>query len=136
MKIKIRTKLILISVTIVLVMSFTMGWISYYAGRKMLTQRISAHLDSLAQSRAMHIRDFLQHTKESVRIIATSRVLRIGLQNLNVDGSDKASIIRKVNQRLEHYLSKDNERDILDVFILGTNGRVVVSTNPKYIGLD
>ena len=133
MKIKIRTKFILIAVTIVSVVSITMGLVSYYAGRNFLAQRISAQLNSLAQARASHIQCFLKHTKESAHIIATSRVLREMLKDLNVNGSDKASIIRDMNKRLNRFLI---ESHISNVFIIGTNGRIVASTNPKYIGLD
>ena len=133
MRIKIGTKCILIVLSIVLVVTTTTAWVSYYAGRKMLEQRISAQLNSIAQTRAAHVRTFLQHSKEVIRILTTSRVLGSNLQNLNVNGSDKTSIVSNMNQRLNRFLV---ESHIYNIFIVATNGRIIASTNPKYIGLD
>jgi len=134
MKMRIGTKLMLTAVLGVLAVVSAVSLTAYCIARDGLEKQISAHLESVAQSRAAHVRTFVREHKEMIRIAATSRVLRTGLRSLEAGDADRASVVRGLNTRLRHYNALDG--DVYEIFLLDHHGRVVASTDSGNMGLD
>ena len=134
MKMRIGTKLMLGAVVGVLAVVSAVSFAAYRIARNGLEKQISAHLESVAQSRAAHVRTSVRKHREMIRLAATSRVLRIGLRSLEAGDADRASVVRDLNTRLQHYDGPDG--DAYAMFLLDRHGQVVASTSSESIGLD
>jgi len=134
MKMRIGTKLMLGAVVGVLAVVSAVSFAAYRIARDGLEKQISAHLESVAQSRAAHVRTFVREHREMIRIAATSRVLRAGLRSLEAGDADRASVVRDLNTRLRHY--NDPDGDVYEMFLLDRHGRVIASTSSENMGLD
>ena len=134
MKLRIATKLMLRAVVGVLAVVSAVSFAAYRIAQDGLERQISAHLESVAQSRAAHVRTFVRQHREMIRIAATSRVLRAGLRSLEAGDADRAAVVRDLNTRLRHY--NDPDGDVYEMFLLDRHGQVVASTSSESIGLD
>ena len=131
---RIRSKLMLTAVLGVLVAVSAVSFAAYRIARDGLREQIGAGLESIAQSRAAHVRTFLREHKRMVGLAATARVLRAGLRSLQASDADRATAVQGLNARLRDFL--DLHECLYEVFILDHQGRVVASTDSGNIGLD
>jgi len=134
MKMRIGTKLMAAALIGVLLAVALVSVAAYRIARDGLERQTAAHLESVAQSRAAHVQTFVHEHKETILLAATSRVLRIGLQNLQAGDPDRAAVVHDLNTRLHHFLPPDGQ--MYEISLLDRDGEVVASTNSERIGLD
>jgi len=130
---KIRNKInlsffvVVISLVSVLMLSF------YTAVKSNLKKEICTHLSTTAQSRAAHVRTFLEMHKEFVKQLAESGTIG-QLLSANKEDNDYDQKLSDVLQEL-----KDINRvtkDIYEFFVIDKTGHVVASSDESRIGLD
>ena len=80
---KLKTLILLVFISITLVASIGGSYYFYLQSSGVLEDHIYMHLETAAQSRANHINDFLDLTKERFNLIASRTQLRISLNNYN-----------------------------------------------------
>ena len=134
MKMRIGTRLMLGALFGVLAVVFVVSLAAYHIARRGLEGQITAHLVSVAQSRAAHVQTFLHEHKEIARLAATSRVMRADLRKLEEGGATRAAAVESLNRQLASLL--DPADHIYDFFLLDRRGVVVASTSPENIGQD
>jgi len=116
--------------------------IFYITAKKSLEDRIYAHLETTAQSRAHHIETYLQEHKRLVKILASDILLKNTLHALNGNEQDSTSRIEHdviasvevVNAELMEALETDD--DFAEIRVLNTDGKIIMSTEASNIGLD
>ena len=118
----------------VIVIVAVVGYMAYRTAAASLRRQVYAHLESVAQSRAAHLETYLEEHEASVRLAATSWIVRQGLGKLQGAGPHPDSIVRELNLRLKDYL--DPHGHIEEVFLLNRKGTVVASSTRERIGLD
>ena len=134
MKSRIQTRLMLGATVGVLSTVAVVGYVSYYIARNSLKDHISDHLQTVAQSRAAHVKTFLDGYKENIRIAASSTSLADGLRALRAGAPDRAAIVAQLNARLGRLVPAESCID--EIFLLDRDGKVVASTIADQIGLD
>ena len=114
----------------------------YVIARKSLEERIYAHLETTAQSRAHHIETYLEEHKIITRILSSDILLRNTLMNIVGAGKDSNSNIENYDiANLEATIAELNEMvkvdpHLCEICIIGLNGKVLISTDVSNIGLD
>jgi signal transduction histidine kinase len=130
---KIRTKIIVIIFLTVLITGITAITVSQTISKDMLRRKISNHLETTAESRARLVKAFLDKEKKLVLQMSESEVIKRLLRSSKTD-VDYENRLNVVIKRLKNTASINKE--IYDIMVLDTNGRVVASNIRERIGLD
>ncbi|MFC1756762.1 ATP-binding protein [Patescibacteria group bacterium] len=130
---KIRTKITLSSFLVLLISLAVIGLVMQIVSTQMLKEQIFEHLKTTIQSRAHHIRSFLEEQKVLVESLAlVGKVEQLLLTDKKaLDYNDK---IKAVNERLEKTVVSLEGVD--SIAVLDTSGVIIASTNKKLIGLN
>jgi len=112
--------------------------IIYTVVRNDIEKAIFAHLMTAAKSRADHIETFLKEHKEIVELLANEILLKNSLKSSvnNIPGltDTKEMLADMVIEELKQAI--ETEDSIYEIFILNPNGKVVMSTDRRSIGMD
>ncbi|TEU01996.1 sensor histidine kinase [Candidatus Woesebacteria bacterium] len=120
---KIRTKISLAFLLTAVILTGVTTPVSYFINKNNLERSIFAHLITTAKSRASYVQYFLDTQKGQFRIIQGSEVARGALENKR----EESRIHLK--ERLTRIL--ETNKEYYELFVLGTDGKVFVTTNPK-----
>ena len=121
----------------ILIMSFVfvgviggIGGVYYFYSQynEVMVEQVYSHLESVAQSRAEHVKTFLGEKKILAENLALIGKVEQGL----LDPSEANIIV--INERLQK--TTDSVDSILSMGLLDKNGILVASTTPELIGTD
>jgi two-component system sensor histidine kinase/response regulator len=127
---KIRTKISLAFLVTAVALTSVSASVFYTMSRDNLTEAISAHLVTTAQSRAHHIESVLDKKLETLRLVSSRTQLRLSLEDYgkkrNIE--DKAKMARILRD------AKSSVSGLGDIFIMDLGGEVIVSTDETLDG--
>jgi len=106
----------------------------YMIARKSLEERIYAHLETTAQSRAHHIETYLNEHKEKVEIMADSALAEAALEKFKNKESSSTELTKEASLEVTEFIQ--TEVDFYEIFVLNLDGKIVNSTDESNIGLD
>jgi PAS domain S-box-containing protein len=114
----------------------------YIIAKKSLEDRIYAHLETTAQSRAHHIETYLEEHKKLTKILANDILLKNTLKAIIDNRQDSTSNIEHkeiatvdvVGAQLKEIIKSDEH--FYEIRIMTLDGKIAVSTEPNNIGLD
>lgn len=130
---KIRTKIYLSFLTDFILVAALIGLVVGLFSTNLIEKNISSHLQSSNESRARHIRTFIEDQQKTSVILAAASVYRDFLKEPK--NSSKYPVIKeKIDNRLARTLEADPQ--IYESFILNSKGIIVASSDPTKEGLD
>ncbi len=127
---KISLSFSVVLVTLMGISLFTL----YMIAKNNLEKAIYEHLRTTAQSRARHIETFLENHKQKIGAIANSALIESILKATVSNDPDSAKLIEQANLGLEQFAQADHQ--LYEIFIVNSEGKIIVSTNENNIGLD
>jgi len=128
---KIKTTIILVFIIALIIASISGLYPFYLNAKAVLKEQTYNHLESVAESRAAHVRSFLRDVCESTRVPSTS-VVFMEFLTTDKDHESYAKKFEMVNKRLKQI--KENFDEFDDVCLLDGNGIIVVSSNSAFVG--
>jgi len=111
---RLQTKIILVTLMVFIISFSFMGILIFSNSRLILEKQIETKLISLSQINEKNIQTFLNGQKNKIELIATQDEL--------------------TNEELKEMISLDDS--FYEIFVIGSNGTVLVSSNPERVGLD
>ena len=124
-----------ISFSIVVVILVGISLFTFYAiAKSNLQKAIYAHLSTTAQSRAHHVEEYLEEDKRRIKIMAESDLIEAALKASIRNEANSKELINKMKLQLNEYLETDDE--VYEMFIINSDGQIVLSTDERNIGLD
>lgn len=131
---KIANKISLsFSVALVILMGISL-FTFYMIAKNNLEKAIYEHLETTASSRALHVETFLEEHKEKTEIIAHLALVESVLEATVSNNPDFAKLIEQTSLELKQFTKEG--RELYEVFVINSQGMVIVSTNENNIGLD
>ena len=130
---KIQTKIILITLLLVMVVGTVIIMVNHIATRNMAEDGVYDYLSAVAGSRASHIETYLNGKKEAIKQLSESIVIE-QLLLADRDDPDYSKVYDRVKRRL-NYTAAVNEYTY-GVFVLDKNGTIVASSEEIDIGKD
>jgi signal transduction histidine kinase/predicted transcriptional regulator len=130
---KILTKTIVLSFTLIMIASVTTIGISEIISKNIVEQEVYNHLLTTADSRADHIETFLKTEKEAVEQLSASIVIEqfLSAEKDDPDYTQKRNVVMR---RLKD--TADVREDTDSIFVLDKNGIIVASNKETDIGKD
>lgn len=126
---KIRTRIIAIVFITFLFMTIFVGGVLVYVSNKVVKNQIDSYLHLSSKSKAENIRTYLDDQIQSSEMLSGTYVYQAYLDN-----PSSAEAKAKVHERLDSIILIDNT--IIDIKLLNSSGRVLVSSDSKYEGED
>lgn len=133
MKISIRNLLLIVSFIVGIIVLFVGFYLIYNSFEKIFSQQTFEHLETLAVSRAEHVKTFLKDQKNEVEMMAQSAVLR-DLLVLEKNNLQYSEVFKKVQKRLKD--TQNVSEYYFNNFLLDKKGEIIASSNEEYIGMD
>ncbi len=130
---KIRTKILLITLLLVMVAGIATTVVSQKFARDMVEEEICNHLVTATSSRASHVETFLNGEKEAIKQLSESIVIERFLLT-GKDAPDYSSKYDDVIRRLKR--TAEIREYVYGVFVLDKNGTIVASSEEVDIGKD
>ena len=130
---KIQKKILIIILSLIILVGISSTLISRYIATNIIKQQITNNLINTTQSRAEHIKTFLDLEKEAVEQLSNSVVI----EELLLLEKEEESYFQKYDNvltRLKH-TTKTGEY-IYDIFVLDVTGIIIASSDEKDIGKD
>jgi len=128
---KIQTKILLITLLIVMIMGTTIIVVNHIGSRNMTEDNIYNHLSFAAASRAKHVETFLNGGKKAIKQLSQSIII----ERLLLTGKDDPDYSGKYDdatRRLKHTVAVNESA--YGVFVLDKNGTIVASSEEIDIG--
>jgi len=126
---KIRTKILLITLLLVMVVGTSVIVVNHIVTRNMTEDQVYKHLLTAAESRASHVRMILTMYGDSVRMMAAGNVFRDVVDR----NKNRTQMLTKVNRRIKSIIESRNE--ISRIRILDKHGMVIASSHAD-VGLN
>lgn len=136
----IKSKIIFVSLFLSITTLFSVSIISFISADNLLRERVSDQLVSESTGRGAAIRSLVDTRIEQVRLIFTNSLIQAAIERLN-EGSpseEKLAAYRAVFQaELESFRQvAGTSVGLENVRVVGTDGRVLLSSDPSEEGLD
>lgn len=134
----IRFKFICWFLAIALVPLLIVGMISYFYGKKIATEKLFSHLVSENDLRKEHIKTFLSAKKGRTIDFSSDGFIRDITKKI-VNGIEPSHNREKDIEKLNDHLIRNKvplDEDIIEIFIVDLNGRVISSSNKKLLDSD
>ena len=128
---RIKTKIFLVILTITIIMTVCRITVVVFFSAASLKKQSNHHLLTTAQSRANHIRSFLEEQRGKVELIAKNTHLD-DLLSKNKKDIDYDAEFNHFQSELLGGLHKE----FYEILVLDAKGKIVVSTNNNVIGVD
>jgi len=134
---KIRTKFIIIFLTLALAPMLLIGVLNFIDTKNALEEQALESLNNIAEGKEAQILEFLSAKKERTRDFASDGFIKDSLQALSESGSsvEKEKIVEDLNRHLNTN-KKPLDKDVLDVHVLNLEGVIVSATRADEIGQD
>jgi PAS domain S-box-containing protein len=133
MKINISSMLIITFVAVALMVTSIGGYAMYLQSEKVITSEIYAHLDTATKSKSEHIKTYLNDAKKEAEVMSNSIVIATFLESEKND-TDYQSKMASAQKRVDQVLATEPGYD--EVFVIGNNSQVVLTTSKAHLGLD
>ncbi|MCK4822339.1 response regulator [bacterium] len=130
---KFRTKAIIIILSLISVIGISTTMVSRILSKDIIEHQIYNHLETTAQSRALHVETFLKTEKEAIKQLSESIVIERFL-SANKNDQDYNEKRNGVMRRLERTVKI--EEYTYDIFVLNKNGIIIASSDKEDIGRD
>ena len=130
---KIQRKFQIIALSLLIVVSITCILINRNISTNIITQQITNNLINTTQSKAEHIKTFLNLEKEAVKQLSESVIFEQFLLSKKEEG-DYFKKFDEVMRRLKH--TAQIGENTYDVFILDAKGTIIASSDEEDIGKD
>jgi len=130
---KIRTKIYVSFLTIFVLVASLIGLVTGMYTTNIVRNKIYTYLHLGNQTKAEHIRTFLRDQKNSTKILAGTLSVEQYLMRKNTDTeylSDRDLLAECFGKIIE------NNPNIYEIFVLNTDGKIVVTTDKMQLGLD
>ena len=131
---KINNKISISLFVIVLVLTATTSIITYIMYKNILQERIYAHLQTTAKSRANHIETYLEQHKGRIEMLASNILLKNALNEINNNRADITKTVETASDELKEAIRTGNY--FYEIFVINPEGKIIFSTNEGSIGLD
>ncbi len=134
----IRFKFICWFLVIALVPLLIVGMISYFYGKKIAVEILFDHFVSENDLRKEHIKTFLSAKKGRTIDFSSDGFIRDITKKI-VNGIEPSYYREKDIEKLNGHLLKNKvplDEDIIEIFIVDLNGRVISSSNEEFIDAD
>ncbi len=129
---KIKYKILLITVVISLIALMLLGVTSYISMKIVLTEEITGNLIEIAKIQKERLDNLIEQNSERIALIKSRTQLRISLKNYIKSGEHRN--IDKINTILND--AKTSIAKFETISVLTLDGKVIASTDSKVIGLD
>ena len=127
---KVKYKILLITVLVSLGTLIIVGSFSYFSMRKVFTKEVTNNLLSVAKIQKERLSNLIEYNNEKVALICSCTFLRISLNNYINSGDDKE--INKIVIILND--AKNSVKNLNTISVLTLDGKVVASTDSIEIG--
>ncbi len=134
----IRFKFICWFLAIALVPLLIVGTISYFYGKKIAIEKLFNHLVSENDLRKEHIKTFLSAKKGRTIDFSSDGFIRDITKKI-VNGIEPSHSREKDIEKLNYHLIRNKvplDEDIIEIFIVDLNGRVISSSNKELLDSD
>ena len=131
---KIGNKISLSFFATAIILTSIMVSFFYFAGKNALIHTIHNHLMTTSQSRADHIKTFLNEHKQAIKIISTETNFK-KLLHINKGTPEYNQTLNKVNRILKDY-QEIYQQGFLRITLLDKNGIVIASSDKAFVGYD
>lgn len=131
---KIANKISISFLVTALVFTIIAGSIFYDIAKNNLKKEIFEHLKTTAYSKALHIETYLREDKTRITLMAESNLVESVLSSILDNEAASKDVLQKLNLELNRLFELDKE--VYEILVMDTQGRVVASTNESNIGLD
>jgi len=130
---RIRTKMLLIVLSLVFVTGAISTTVGQLVTRRIVRKQIAGKLEAVAESRAHHVQTFLETQKEAVKQSSESIVIERFLL-ASADDQEYLWKFDDVTRRLKN--TAEGREDTYDIFVLDESGIIVASSDERDIGRD
>ncbi len=128
----IRNKMIVLFLIVSIIPVAFTGYFFINSMQSSLTDQIHNHLESVAQSRANHLRSFIEEQEENIMIISNIDCTR-DLLKLYYEGKDYTDEYEHTRKEL----NKNFHKEFNEISVIDRQGELVITTNPEgKIGTD
>ncbi|TSC51962.1 MAG: Multi-sensor hybrid histidine kinase [Parcubacteria group bacterium LiPW_41] len=125
---RIKTKIVLIIATLVVVSAVITGITQYISSKQTVQKNINAHLESVITLKENQFSDFLEGKREYIEQIANETLFKKFLSELIEKGEKKEEISALLREKLLY------QNGIFELFVLDTNGKILISTDKQQEG--
>jgi signal transduction histidine kinase len=130
----IRTKLIIIFLTISIVPLTIFGTLNYINTEQALTKETFNKLETLATLQEKNIRNFVDQNLEKLNLVSSRLQLKVELDKYNNNIGNKTQSQQFITRIINPIKSEIESFE--DIYILSPMGQIVASTNKASIGMD
>ncbi|HEX2124809.1 MAG TPA: sensor histidine kinase [Nitrososphaeraceae archaeon] len=130
----IRTKLIIIFLTISIVPLTIFGTLNYLNTEQVLTKETFNKLETLATLQEKNIRNFVDQNLEKLNLVSSRLQLKVELDKYNNNIGNKTQSQQFITRIINPVKSEIESFE--DIYILSPMGKIVASTNKASIGRD
>lgn len=127
--IKLRTKLLLLFLSISLIPIAVLATTNYVNAKVLLVQQITTHLDSLADNEKNKVESSIDHAFAILSIVSSRPIL--GQYLADYDKNPNGDLQKQMITQIQS--SKDAYSKFRDISILNPNGVIIASTESKYL---
>jgi hypothetical protein len=128
---KINTMITLAFVLVIMSGVFLVTYNNYLKTNESLQHQVFAHLETAVQSRSHNVDTLLAGYKNSL-VLASAGIGETGFFSLQKGSPEYTQLSQRITTRLEKSLGAGFD----EVFLLDSNGVVVLSTNKLHEGAD
>ena len=130
----IRTKLIIIFLTISIVPLTIFGTLNYINTEQALTKETFNKLETLATLQEKNIRNFVDQNLEKLNLVSSRLQLKVELDKYNNNIGNKTQSQQFITRIINPVKSEIESFE--DIYILSPVGQIIASTNKASIGRD
>jgi signal transduction histidine kinase len=130
----IRTKLIIIFLTISIVPLTIFGTLNYLNTEQVLTKETFNKLETLATLQEKNIRNFIDQNLEKLNLVSSRLQLKVELDKYNNNIGNKTQSQQFITRIINPIKSEIESFE--DIYILSPMGQIVASTDNVSIGVD
>ena len=131
---KIASKISLSFLITSIVLSAVAAPLFYCYSRDALEKSAARHLLTTVESRGSHVEMFLENQKDSVLMVAETRIIKDLLEKGGSDTDLSGEALKEVNIQLAEFCV--SHIDIYEAFVMDAQGEIIASSDAKHIGLD
>ena len=133
MRLRLQDKLIVIFLSIFITIFGLMGFITYQGSKEIVKQSVFRQLHCRIRGLSGRLESFCCERERDIKSKSTSMYIRKRLGEIK-KGRDLDTSTKEILMRLRQMIKDDPST--MELFILDTNGKVIVSTDETQIGLD
>ncbi len=131
----IRARLIIFGLCISLIPISAITTVYYLNARRVIKRQTLDALTAVAESRGLHLREFMENRKNRTMDFSSDGFIRESLENINQQDFDENLVVEELNTHLL-VNKKPLVRSLVAIAVMDTQGKVVASTEKTLIAKD